>query len=249
MTRAIPPMVALALIFLASAAEAKKFRYSAGPKAPEDTILSIAEQELAPIVRKRGPRVPATNLELVRMVANVAFEKALQSAPIVKGEHVVLAPAGSHPLNFAVEHAVLRNLTERGAVTIIRHSIIPDDSVSIMANNPEDPVLEYTLASARVTYLRLRGWLPGRVKIEREALVEGSLTLREPKSARVLWIGDAKFNLVDAFPKSQLPLVEDERFTDLKGPVPERNTGKVFEPVIVVAVVAGLVALFFQNRP
>jgi hypothetical protein len=31
--------------------------------------------------------------------------------------------------------------------------------------------------------------------------------------------------------------------------VPTRNVGKIFEPVIVVAVVSGLAALFFQNRP
>ena len=49
--------------------------------------------------------------------------------------------------------------------------------------------------------------------------------------------------------RGQLPLVEDERFSDLKSPVPQRNADKAFEPVVVVAVVAGLVALFFQNRP
>ena len=36
---------------------------------------------------------------------------------------------------------------------------------------------------------------------------------------------------------------------ELKGAVPDRNFEKAFEPVIVVGVVAGLVALFFQNRP
>jgi len=54
---------------------------------------------------------------------------------------------------------------------------------------------------------------------------------------------------VDRFPKGNLALVEDERFAELKGAVPERNFEKVIEPVIVVLVVAGLVALFFQNRP
>jgi len=46
-----------------------------------------------------------------------------------------------------------------------------------------------------------------------------------------------------------VPLVEDPRYTDLKSEVPQRNVDKVVEPVIVVAVVAGLVGLFFQNRP
>jgi hypothetical protein len=238
-----------AALWLPHPAEAKKFRYAAGPKAPEDTVHAVAEQELEPIVRSRGPKVPATNLEVVGLVANTVFDRALESAPLKTGSQVLLAPAGDHPLNFVVEYALLRALSLRGVTTLVRHSPIPDDSLLAASENPDDPILEYRLASARVTYLRLRGWLPGRVKIEREALVEGQLALRDPRTSSVLWIGDAKYNLVDAFPRSQVSMVEDARFTDLKSPVPDRNFGKVAEPVVVVAVVAGLVALFFQNRP
>ena len=38
-------------------------------------------------------------------------------------------------------------------------------------------------------------------------------------------------------------------FPDLKAELPARSVDKVLEPVIVLAVVVGLVALFFQNRP
>ncbi len=239
----------LLVLLVGPRAEAKKFRYAAGPRAPADTIYSVAESELEPIVRERGPRVPATNLDVVTLVANRAFERALQSAPLSPGGHFVVAPAASHPLNFIVEHALLRYFGKQGLTALVRRSTIADDSLVAVAGNPGDPVLEYQLATARVTYLRLRGWLPGRVKIERQALVQGTLTLRDPVSARVLWVGDAGSNLVDAFPRSQLALVEDQRFSDLRSAVPTRNADKVFEPVLVVAVVAGLVALFFQNRP
>jgi hypothetical protein len=95
------------------------------------------------------------------------------------------------------------------------------------------------------------GWLPfsGRVKIERQALVEGALTLRDSRSANVLWSSGASYNLLDAFRSDRVSLVEDDRHGGLKGTVPTRNVGKIFEPVIVVAVVSGLAALFFQNRP
>jgi len=234
---------------LVPVAQARKVRYATGPKALEDTALSVAETQIEPIVRSRGPRVPATNLQLATLVANRAFERALKNAPISNGTHVLVAPAQSHPLNFVVEHAILLHLAKVGATSIVRRTIIPDDSLTILAANPGDPVLEYELASARVTYLRLRGWLPGRVQIERQALVEGHLTLRDPATAKVLWVGDATYNLLDSFPRQQLPLVEDARFSDLRSEVPSRNVDKVFEPVIVVAVVVGLVALFFQNRP
>ncbi len=243
--------VALVLLMaLSCPAQAKKFRYSGGPKPATDTTFTTAETQIEPIVRQRGPRVPATNLQVVSLVANTAFTRALQSAPLDSGAHVVLAPAESHPLNFVVEHAVLRDLSDRGVTATVRRTLVPDDSLAALA--PEgDPLLEYQLATARVTYLRLVGWLPfsGRVKIERQALVEGALTLRDPRTSSVLWSGDASFNLVDAFPRDRVSLVEDERYADLKSTVPTRNVDKVFEPVIVIAVVAGLVALFFQNRP
>jgi hypothetical protein len=131
-----------------------------------------------------------------------------------------------------------------------RRSILSDDSLAAYSPNG-DPLLEYQLASARVSYLRLVGWLPfsGRVKIERQSLVEGALSMRDPRSANVLWTNGASYNLVDAFPRDRLALVEDERYSELKSPPPTRNVDKVFEPIIVVAVVGGLVALFFQNRP
>jgi hypothetical protein len=242
--------LALMLVLLpAAGARAKTYKYKGGPQAPSDTALSVAQVEIEPIVRARGPRVPATNLQLVSLVANTAFDRALARAPVDSGAHVILAPAESHPLNFVVEHSILLHLARRGVTATVRRTVVADDSLAMQGAAPGDPLLEYQIGSARVTYLRLVGWLPGRVKIERQALIEGALTLRDPRSSLVLWTGQANYNLVDAFPKGQLSLVEDPRFTDLKTVAPTRNVEKVFEPVIVVAVVAGLVALFFQNRP
>ena len=229
-------------------ASARTFRYDGGPQAPADTALSVAVPELEPIVRARGPRVPLTNLQLVSVVARAAFEKGLQGAPLDGVTELVLAPVGDHPLNFVAEHAVLRNLSGRGVTAVVRRGPIGDDSL-VAASNPGVPVLEYQVASARATYIRLRGWLPGRVKIERQGLVEARLTLRDPARSVVRWSGEAAHGLIDAFPRNQVSLVEDPRLPELKGEVPGRSVDKVMEPVIVVAIVSGLVALFFQNRP
>jgi len=239
----------LALLVIVAPAEAKTIRYASGPAPKVDTVLSVAEPELEPIVRARGPKVPLTNLQLITRVANVAIQKALASAPLDSGGHVVLAPAESHPLNFVVEHSILRVLGQRGVTAAVRRSILSDDSLAAVAGSPGDPILEYQLASARVTYLRLRGWLWGRVKIERQALVEGGVTMRDPATSVVLWSGDATYNLVDAFPRGQLSLVEDERYAELKSEVPTRSAGKALEPAVVVVIVGGLIALFFANRP
>lgn len=240
-------LLALATLWT-EAAVARTFRYDGGPQAPADTALSVPVPELEPIVRARGPRVPLTNLQLVSLVARAAFEKGLEGAPLQGVPQVVIAPAADHPLNFVAEHAVLRQLSRLGVTAVMRRTPIVDDSL-VAASNPGQPVLEYQVASARVTYLRLTGWLPGRVKIERQALVEARLTLRDPVASTVRWTGEGAHALVDAFPRGQVSLVEDARYVDLKSEVPGRSIDKAIEPVIVVVIVSGLVALFFQNRP
>jgi len=247
--RSVAAILILLGVWLASEAYGKTFRYDSGPKAPEDTVLSTATPELEPIVRSRGPKVPLTNLQLVTLVAKVGFDRTLQTAPLDSGGHVVLAPAENHPLNYVVEHAILRHLARRAVTATVRRSVVPDDSVAMMARDADDPLLEYQLASARITYLRLRGWLPGRVKIERQALVEGALTLRDPRTGNVLWSGDVSHNLLDAVPRNQMGMVEDARYAELKSDIPTRSVDKVIEPIVVVAIVVGLIALFFQNRP
>ena len=160
-----------------------------------------------------------------------------------------LAPTRDHPLDFVLEDALVDDLTGRGIQVTVRRTPGPDDSVAAGYAMTGDPILEYTVGSVRTSYLRLVGFLPGRVKIERQTLVQGTLGLRDPASSRVLWTGRMAQSFVDRFPRSQVSLVEDARYTDLKDAVPDRNVDKIFEPVLVVAVVGGLVALFFQNRP
>jgi hypothetical protein len=246
--RALPGALLLLLLFV-PAAEAKKFRYSSGPKPPADSTLAVANAYLEPVVRTKGPRVPYTNLQLTQFVADTAVARALATAVVDSGTHAVLAPARDHPLNFVLEHSMLKAFARRGVEVTVRRTPIPDDSVKALFGNPGDPIVEYTLGSARVTYLRFVGMLPGRVKIERQSLVTGSISMRDPNTSRVLWTGDLGQNFVDRFPRNQVPLVEEERYPDLKSEIPDRNLDKVLEPVLVVLIVGGLVALFFQNRP
>ncbi len=241
---------AIALLGLASEAGAKKVRYEGGPEAEPDTVLSIAQVVVDPIVRSRGPRVPATNLQLTSLVANTAFERALESAPFDSGQALLIAPAESHPLNFVVEHAILKALASRRMTLAVRRSIVPDDSLELVMGNPGEPILDYQLgvgADHLPALPRLaagsgadRASGPGRGRDSRCAIPSMRASCGPGMPATTSWM---------RFPRSQLPLVEDSRYTDLQGVVPDRTVTKIAEPVIVIAVVAGLVALFFANRP
>lgn len=242
--------VAIGVLLLAAApAWGKKVRYDGGPAAPADTTFATATVVSEPVVRSRGPSVPPTNFQVIALVARTAYGRAMATCPADSGTRLLVAPSESHPLNFMAEQAVVQALSNRGITALVRRTLIPDDSLATAGGASGEPVLEYQLATARVTYLRLRGWLPGRVKIERQGLVEGTVTLRDPNTSAILWTQEASFNLVDAFPRSRLQLVEDARFGELKAAVPGRTVDKLVEPIVVVVIVAGLIALFFQNRP
>lgn len=243
------PMLLLALCALASTVHAKTFRYANGPKPPADSALAVANNYFEPVVAARGPRVPYTNLQLTQFVADTAVARAFASAVIEAGASAVVAPARDNPLNFVLEHAILKALAQRGVNVTVRRSVVPDDSLRRLYGAGGDPVVEYNLGTAKVTYLRYVGFLPGRVKIERQSLVTGTITMRDPNTSRLLWTGDLGYNFVDRFNRGQVALVEEERYPDLKAELPQRNIEKVFEPVLVLAVVGGLVVLFFANRP
>src|SRR5881296_1065867 len=133
-----------ALLLVLSAAPgawAKTYKDKSGPQAPADTALSVAEVEVQPIVRARGPRVPATNLQLVGLVANTAFERALAAAPLDSGTRLTLAPQAGHALNYIVEYAVLRNLSKRKVTAVVRRTPLPEDSTLTQALGGDDPVL------------------------------------------------------------------------------------------------------------
>ena len=244
--------VGLALLAVASlvpVADAKKFRYASGPQPPADSTLAVGNSYLEPVVRARGQRVPYTNLQLVTLVADSAAVSGLAGLPLERGQRAVLAPARDHALNFVVEHAMLRELSRRGITVTVRHTPVPDDSLATLFARAGDPVIDYTLGSAKVSYMRLVGWLPGRVKIQRQSLVQGSLVMRDPVGSRVLWTQDFAQNYIDRFPRGDQSLVEDAKYPDLKDDTPARNVDKLVEPVIVVGIVGGLIALFFQNKP
>ena len=115
--------VALLLsVALTPAAEAKKFRYSSGPKPTEDSTLAVANAYLEPVVSSRGPKVPYTNLQMTQFVADSAVTRVLSSAVVDSGTHAVLAPALSHPLNFVLEHAMLKALSKKGVDVTVRRT-------------------------------------------------------------------------------------------------------------------------------
>jgi hypothetical protein len=69
--------------------------------------------------------------------------------------------------------------------------------------------------------------LPGRVKIERQALVTGSISMCDPNTARPV-VQRPGAELVDRIPRGQVAM-EEERHPSSR-PIPQRNFGRCWSP-------------------
>ena len=112
------------------------------------------------------------------------------------------------------------------------------------------PVLTWRVQEARVDYVRqFRGGLLGAQRVERRARVDLALRLTPSGSDAVAWSATADTTLGDVVLRSELASLEDRTRPETRPTPPASGFGKVLEPALVVVLIAGLVSLFYQNRP
>jgi hypothetical protein len=98
--------------------------------------------------------------------------------------------------------------------------------------------------------LRLfRSGIFGSERIERRATTRVTLKLHPPDSDAVRWSTSADTTLGDVVSRAELASLEDRLRPETRPVPPQSNLKKVVEPALVLALIAGLVALFYQNRP
>jgi hypothetical protein len=122
--------------------------------------------------------------------------------------------------------------------------------VSLLATPGDLPVLTWRVQEARVDYVRqFRGGLLGAHRVERRARADLALRLTPAGSNAVSWSAAADSTVGDVVLKSELSALEDRTRPETRPQLPQSSYKKVLEPVLVVVLVAGLVSLFYQNRP
>jgi hypothetical protein len=129
----------------------------------------------------------------------------------------------------------------------------PPSSPSVMANGgvaANLPVLAYRVAEARVDYVRMyRGGVFGAQRVERRASTRITLKLSSPGSDAVRWSATADTTISDVVMRSEILALEDRLRPETRPVAPTSSLKRLVEPVLVVVLVAGLVSLFYQNRP
>jgi hypothetical protein len=129
----------------------------------------------------------------------------------------------------------------------------PASSPSVMANGGAAAslaVLNYRVPEARVDYVRIfRGGLFGAERVERRASARVALRLLGPNSDAVRWSATADTTVSDVVMKSEIASLEDRTRPETRSIAPTSSLKRLVEPALVVVLVAGLVSLFYQNRP
>jgi len=116
--------------------------------------------------------------------------------------------------------------------------------------NGDLPLLTYRVPEARVDYVRMfRGGLFGAERIERRATVRIALRLANPGVDAVRWSATADTTISDVVMRSEMVALEDRLRPETRPTPPTSGLKKVIEPVLVIVLIAGLVSLFYQNRP
>jgi len=111
-------------------------------------------------------------------------------------------------------------------------------------------VISYRVAEARVDYVRqFRGGLFGAQRIERRGSARIALRMSSPGSDAVRWSASADTSMGDVVLKSEIAALEDRTRPETRPVAPSSGISKVVEPVLVILLIAGLVSLFYQNRP
>jgi hypothetical protein len=122
-------------------------------------------------------------------------------------------------------------------------------STRILANG-DLPRLAVRVEDARVDYVKMyRGGILGAYRVERRANARIDMRLVSPHTEAVSWTASADTSLGDVVLRSDLPSLETKTRPETVGQLPQSGFKKILEPVLVIALVAGLVSLFYQNRP
>ena len=112
------------------------------------------------------------------------------------------------------------------------------------------PILTWRVQEARVDYVRqFRSGLFGAHRVERRARADLALRMTPVGSEGVAWSAAADTALGDIVLKSEISALEDRTRPETRPALPQSSVKKVIEPVLVVVLIAGLVSLFYQNRP
>jgi hypothetical protein len=210
-----------------------------------------------------------TNVALMEKATSAAVDSLVRALPSPLRGPVYLRAATPHDATWMIENLFGGRLREKGIEVIVSAvpsvSAFPDtsradtaavnDSLKVRKasvaprSETELRTLEYRITELGMEYPRT--WRPGHVghkMVERVAVVSLYGRLIEESSGKLLWVGEGSATKRDVVPASELSFLEGKSMDWQKGTLPAGKLGTFVEPLVVAAIVAGLVYLFYSNK-
>jgi hypothetical protein len=191
----------------------------------------------APDVRADDPA--PTNLDLMTQLGNQVIKDIFGKFDSdVRGVRVQLAPDGNTEEYKLLEDIFTQLLEDRGVEMVYGAQSANDSLYKI----------DYKIPVFRLSYPKVyRSHLIGGKKVKREANLKMKAKLISG-GGDVLWIGESSAEQSDQFPHGELARVQEGSYSFVTPEMPGSVWGKVVEPVLVSAIIVGMVYLFFSNQ-
>ncbi len=215
-----------------------------------------------------------TNMALLEKAISSAVESLVKGMPVSNlNGPVMMTVSGSHEADWMVQNILGRRLREDGVKIVVSPpeqaglpagsdtsgaAAVPYDTAAAGAYRtppsslvpvPVQLVLSHHITELRMEYPRVwRSHMVGRKMVERHAYASLSARVVDERTGALLWVGESKGSERDAVPASELAFLEGKGEEWQKGVMPPGRLGALIEPLVVAAIVGGLVYLFYSNK-
>ncbi len=185
---------------------------------------------------------PPSNEEFLRGSVRSLLASTFGDFPKDKSKLLRLKAEGEHPANWLLEDELIAYLLS------LKHQV-GSQLTEAKKDLPESRSLLYRIIEMSLEYPKIkRKGLLGRRLVTRTASLNLSFKLEDEVTGRVLWASRGKDEKSDQVKKSAVKSLNNESYPFLSPSLPEDTQSRFIEPALVVAVVGGLIYLFFANR-
>jgi len=185
---------------------------------------------------------PPSNEEFLRESLRSLLGRTFDDFPQAGSKLLLLKAEEDHPANWLLEDELVSYLLSSN-YKVALHSTEPNNNLS------ESQSLFYRIIEMSLNYpkVKRKGFLGARL-VTRKALLNLSFRLEDNATGKVLWTKRGKEERSDLIKKSMIKSVNNQSYPFLSPSLPDDPQSRFIEPTLVVAVVGGLIYLFFANR-
>jgi hypothetical protein len=185
---------------------------------------------------------PPTNEEFLRESIKSLLVRTFDDFPKAHSRFILLKADQEHPANWLLEDELISYLLSSKHQVGLRPNAFSEESA-------ESSLMFYRIIELSLDYpeIKRKGFF-GKRFVTRRASLNFSFRLEDNETGRVLWSKRGKDLRSDLIEKSMIKHLNNESYPILSPSLPQDYQNKFIEPALVVAVVGGLIYLFFANR-